>query len=123
MRAQVLVVDDDPENCRVLSELLATEGFDPIAFENAEAAWAAMACNELLPDVVVADLRMPDLDGLTLLHRIKANFPFLPVFLVSAFPDEETWREGLRAGATDVFPKPIQAGSLVPALREAVGGG
>jgi DNA-binding response OmpR family regulator len=123
MKPKVLVVDDDAENCRALSELLAVEGFDPLAFESAEAAWSAMAREEVLPVVVVADVRMPGLDGVALLQRIKAQFPAIPVVLVSAFPDEQVWSEGLRAGAADVFPKPIHGASLVRALRGMVGGG
>ncbi len=70
----------------------------------------------LRPDAVVADIRMPDLDGVGLLHRIKANFAALPVILVSAFPEEAVWAEALHAGAHDVFPKPIQGPALVRAL-------
>jgi DNA-binding response OmpR family regulator len=122
MKPRVLVVDDDAENCRALSELLTVEGFDPVAFERAEAAWLAMEQMEVRPDIVVADVRMPGLDGVALLRRIKARFPAVPVVLVSAFPDERVWSEGLRVGATDVFPKPIHGASLVRALRETVGG-
>jgi CheY-like chemotaxis protein len=89
MKPKILVVDDDAENCRALTELLTVEGFDPLAFESAEAAWSAMAREEVLPAVVVADVRMPGLDGVALLRRIKARFPAIPVVLVSAFPDEQ----------------------------------
>lgn len=122
MKPKILVVDDDAENCRALTELLTVEGFDPLAFESAEAAWSAMAREEVLPAVVVADVRMPGLDGVALLRRIKARFPAIPVVLVSAFPDEQVWAEGLEAGAADVFPKPIHGASLVRALRETVSG-
>lgn len=122
MKPKILVVDDDAENCRALTELLTVEGFDPLAFESAEAAWSAMAREEVLPAVVVADVRMPGLDGVALLRRIKARFPAIPVVLVSAFPDEQVWAEGLEAGAADVFPKPIHGASLVRALRETVNG-
>lgn len=123
MRPRILVVDDDPENCRVLSELLGAEGFDPVPFHNGEAAWKAMETGQVQADVVVADVRMPGLNGVALLRRLKARFPAIPVVLVSAFAEEEVWSDGLRAGATDVFPKPIHGGSLVRALRHAVAGG
>ena len=71
---------------------------------------------------MVADVRMPVLDGVALLQRIKTRFPALPVVLVSAFADEAAWAEGLRAGAADVFPKPIHGASLVRMLRVAIGG-
>ena len=121
MGPRILVVDDDAENCRALSELLAAEGFDPLPFESGEVAWRALVTREVQPDVVVADVRMPNLDGVSLLRRIKAHFAAVPVVLVSAFADEAVWAEGLRAGAIDVFPKPIQGMSLVRVLREVVG--
>ncbi len=122
-KAQIVVVDDDAENCRALSELLATEGFDPLSFEDGETVWSAMANGQVRPDVMVVDVRMPGLDGVALLKRIKSCFPAVPVVLVSAFADEVVWAEGLRAGANDVFPKPIHGASLVRALRHAVSGG
>ena len=123
MAPRIVVVDDDAENCRALSELLGTEGFDSLSFESGEAAWTAMASGTIQADVVLADVRMPGLDGVTLLQRIKARFPSIPVVLVSAFAEEEVWSAGLRAGATDVFPKPIHGASLVRALKDALGAG
>ena len=123
MRLRILVVDDDAENCRALSELLGAEGFEPLPFDSGEAAWTAMASGQVQTDVVVADVRMPGLDGVALPRRIKTRFPAIPVLLVSAFAEEAVWSEGLREGAADVFPKPIHGTALVRALREAVAGG
>ena len=86
-----------------------------------EEAWAAIASQQLPPDIVIADVRMPGLDGVALVQRIKARFAAVPVVLVSAFPDEPIWVQGLEAGALDVFPKPIHGASLVRALRKVVG--
>jgi DNA-binding response OmpR family regulator len=122
MKPRVVVVDDDAESCHALSELLAAEGFDPLAFQESQAAWTAMDSGQIRFDGVIVDIRMPHLDGVALLQRIKARFPAIPVILVSAFPDETVWSAGLRAGAADVFPKPIHGASLVGALHEAVAG-
>ncbi len=122
MSQRVVVVDDDVENCRALSELLANEGFDALPYVDAKAAWAAMASERVRPAAVVADVRMPGLGGVPLLQRIKASFPAVPVILVSAFADEIAWSEGLRAGAVDVFPKPIHGAALVRTLRDVIGG-
>ncbi len=122
MPARIVVVDDDAENCRALSEFLAGEGFDALPYRDAETAWSALASDQVRPDAVVADVRMPGLNGVTLLQRIRANFPALPVVLVSAFADERVWSEGLRAGAVDIFPKPIHGASLVRTLRDVIEG-
>jgi len=63
---RVLLVEDDPENCRALGEFLAAEGFEIDPFLQAEAAWSALASQAVQPDVVVADVRMPGLDALPL---------------------------------------------------------
>jgi CheY-like chemotaxis protein len=119
MGPSVMVVDDDAENCRALSEFLAAEGWEVLSFQSGEAAWSALADQHQKPDVVVADVRMPGLDGVGLLRRIKASFAALPVILVSAFPDDGVWTDGLKAGALDVFPKPIQGPLLVRTLLAA----
>lgn len=121
MNPRVVLVDDDAENCRALGELLSAEGFDPLCFASGEAAWSDIASERVRPEAVITDVRMPGLDGVALLRRIKARFPALPVFLVSAFADDAVWSEALRAGALDVFPKPIQGASLVRALVAVVG--
>ncbi len=121
MKLRVVVVEDDADSRLALSELLAAKDFEPLPFASGEGAWAALAGAQVRPDIVVSDVRMPGLDGLGLLGRIKARFPALPVVLVSGFADEAVWREGLRAGALDVFPKPVPGASLLRALRDAVG--
>ena len=114
----VVLVDDDAESCRALAELLTLEDFDPWPFHGAEAAWAVLVCGALRPDVAVVDVRMPGMNGVELLRQIRTRFPALPVLLISAFPDERLWRQGLGAGAVDVFPKPIHGPSLVRVLHQ-----
>ena len=123
MGGQVVVLDDDAESCRVLSELLAAEGFEALSFASGEVAWSAIESRSIQPDAVVSDIRMPSLDGVAFLKRMRTHFPGIPVVLVSAFPDDHVWSEALRLGALDVVPKPIRASLLVPLLREAVRGG
>ena len=123
MGGQVVVLDDDAESCRALAELLTTEGFDALPFASGETAWSAIESRRIHPDAIVSDIRMPGLDGVALLRRIRASFPAIPVVLVSAFPDDRVWSEALRLGALDVVPKPIPAGLLVQMLRDAVRSG
>jgi CheY-like chemotaxis protein len=120
---QVVVLDDDAESCRALSELLAAEDFHALPFTSADAAWSAMESGQILPDAVVSDIRMPGLDGVAFLRRLRVRFPDIPVVLVSAFPDDRVWSEALESGALDVVPKPIPGGVLVRLLQDAVRGG
>ncbi len=121
MKRRIAVVDDDAENRRAVSELLTVEGFDPLAFESGDAAWAAIASQQVRPDAVVADVLMPGLDGVALLRRIKAGFPAMPVVLMSGFVDATVSSDGLRAGALKVLSKPIRGSGLVSVLLEAFG--
>lgn len=123
MAGQVVVLDDDAESCRALSELLAAEGFEPLPFASGEVAWSAIESRHIRPDAIVSDIRMPGLGGVAFLQRVRAHFPGIPVVLVSAFPDDHVWSDALRLGALDVVPKPIRASVLVPLLHEAVRNG
>jgi DNA-binding NtrC family response regulator len=120
---QVVVLDDDAESCRALTELLTAEGFDALPFASGEMAWSAIESRQIQPDAIVSDIRMPGLDGVALLRRLQARFPGIPVVLVSAFPDDRIWSEALQLGALDIVPKPIRAGLLVQLLQDAVRGG
>ena len=113
---RVVVVDDDAENCRALSEFLGAEGFEVLPFLSGDAAWSAIESQELQPDAVVSDIRMPGVDGIDLLRRLRDHFANLPVILVSAYPDKALWDEALRAGALQVLSKPIQGSALVQIL-------
>jgi len=119
----VVVLDDDTESCRALSELLIAEGFYAHPFASSKKAWSAIESRQIQPDAVVSDIRMPGLDGVAFLRRLRARFPDIPVVLVSAFPDDHIWSEALRLGALDVVPKPIRASLLVRLLHDAVRGG
>jgi CheY-like chemotaxis protein len=116
MAPRVVVVDDDAENCRALSEFLRAEGFEVLPFLSGDAAWSAIESQELQPDAVVSDIRMPGVDGIGLLRRLRDHFANLPVILVSAYPDKALWDEALRAGALQVLSKPIQGSALVQIL-------
>jgi two-component system C4-dicarboxylate transport response regulator DctD len=120
MQAQVAVVDDDEANCQALCELLGAEGFAAVPFLDGEAAWSAIRSGCVAPDAVVADVRMPGLDGIGLLARLKAHDSKMPVILVSAFPDTSLWARARGLGASDIFAKPIRGKALAEALRACI---
>jgi DNA-binding response OmpR family regulator len=121
MRSRIMVVDDDADSCAALSELLAVEGFEVVAYPGGDAALSAIRSG-VVPDAVVADIRMPGLGGLGLLSALKQGWAETPVILVSAFPDESVWQEAIRRGAEDVFPKPIHGWALAATLRAVIAG-
>jgi DNA-binding response OmpR family regulator len=122
-RARILVVEDDPAILAGLREKLRMEGHAVVAAEDGEAALRALADEPF--DLVVLDLMLPKLDGLSVLRRIRKRSAALPVLILSAKGSEEEKVDDLRAGADDYLAKPFGLKELVAridALLRRAGG-
>jgi CheY-like chemotaxis protein len=111
--ASILVVDDDPETMRTFSKMLRLEGYRVRTAQNAESALRAAA--DSLPDAIILDLRMPRLDGLGFLRRLRAaDEGRTPVAIVTGdyMLDDATSCE-LRALGADLRFKPLWLDDLV----------
>jgi CheY-like chemotaxis protein len=111
-RPKVLVVDDSAVDRRLAGGLLAKRGFVPAYASNGVEALAALATD--LPDLVVTDLQMPELDGLSLVESIRKLHPFVPVLLMTAHGSEEIAARALKSGAASYVPKRSLARELAP---------
>ncbi|MGH7436522.1 MAG: sigma-54-dependent transcriptional regulator, partial [Polyangiaceae bacterium] len=117
-RARVLVVDDDVDLGKVLAALLVREGYDS---ERASSGRDALACIDARPvDVVLTDLRMPDMDGLTLLKEVGRRWPAVPVILLTAHGSVPAAVEAMRAGAVDFLLKPFVPDELAYVVSKAL---
>jgi two-component system NtrC family response regulator len=114
----VLIVDDEPNYLVVLSELLREEGFEIFTAQHGEEALKTVKETDL--DLVITDMRMPGMDGLTLLKEIKAYNPDLPVIMVTAFGEVEKAVAAMRAGALNYLTKPFNNDELVLNTKKAV---
>lgn len=101
----ILVVEDDPAILIALQEKLGREGFAVISARDGEEARDRLA--EYPPDLVILDLMLPKLDGLSVLRWLRRRHGDLPVLILSARGREEDKVEGLRAGADDYLAKPF----------------
>jgi two-component system, NtrC family, response regulator HydG len=102
---KILVVDDDQDICETISEILMMENYDAsVAFGGAEALAALK--NDAF-DCVLLDLRMPDMNGLEVLRKIKKIAPELPIIIHSALGFDSQTKETLREGAFAAIQKPI----------------
>ncbi len=102
----MLVVDDDPGSAGLLHEVFESEGFDVTI-----AAWGAEAvrlAQERRFDIVLSDVRLPDIDGIEVLRRLKKADPELTVILVTAFGTVETAIRAMHEGAFDYVRKPFE---------------
>ncbi len=106
-KGELLIVDDNPENLRVLSSMLKQEGYGVRAAKNAKQALASIDGSE--PDLMLLDIHMPEMDGFELCKQIKKNSTFqsLPIIFLSALNDTFNKKMGFEAGAVDYMTKPF----------------
>jgi CheY-like chemotaxis protein len=117
--AAILVVDDSAVDRQLVGVLLKWESRWTIAYaENGAAALAKMRA--AVPDVVVTDLQMPDMDGLELVDAIRMDYPDVPVILITAYGSELLAIEALKRGATSYVPKSQLAEILPSTVREVL---
>lgn len=114
--AHVLIVEDSPTQAAHIQILLEEAGFSvDLAGHGVE---ALSQIQRALPDLVVTDLEMPEMNGLELVEAVRKDFPALPVILMTAHGSEEIAALALRQGAASYVPKRRLAEDLVPtALR------
>ena len=118
---KILLVDDDAKLSRVLALRLESEGYDVVAAASGEEALVRLG--EARPRFVLADLRMPGMDGIELLARIQEKYPGLPVALISAQGDIPDAVRATHAGAVDFLTKPVDRDRLLDCVRRHVGNG
>jgi signal transduction histidine kinase len=118
--ARVLIVDDDPGLLQALSEALELRmrGLKVEAVDSAPAALERIAACEF--DAIVADIKMPGMDGLELLGRIRELRPETPTLLITGQGEHELAVQALRGGAHDYVPKPIDRDYFVRSLGHAI---
>ena len=116
---RILVVDDEPDICGLVSDILTDEGYQVSAAENA--ASARMHVEETNYDLVLLDIWMPDEDGITLLKDWKSKkILHCPVVMMSGHGTVETAVEATRLGAYSFVEKPLTTAKLISTIRRAI---
>lgn len=115
--AKVLVVDDTPQNVKLLADLLSVKGYAVETAASGEEALAKVA--QALPDIVLLDVMMPGLSGYDVCRQLRADerTALLPVVLVTSLDPQHERVKGIEAGADDFLPKPIQQAELFARVR------
>ncbi len=117
--SKILVVDDEPDIRSLIKEILEDEGFDVAAAENATEASSIR--EDFNPDLVLLDIWMPDVDGITLLKQWKDSGQMnIPVIMISGHGTVETAVEATRLGAYDFIEKPLSLAKLILTVKHAL---
>jgi two-component system nitrogen regulation response regulator NtrX len=118
MKSRILVIDDEAEIRRSVKMILEYEGYDVLEASSGPEG-VAMAERES-PDLVFLDIKMPGMDGLEALQRIKAKNEMLPVVIISGHGTVTTAVEATKAGAFDFIEKPLASERVLVTIRNAL---
>ncbi|MGO1692682.1 MAG: nitrogen regulation protein NR(I) [Marinobacter sp.] len=116
--AKIWIVDDDRSIRWVLDRALSQAGIQPTAFESGENIMTRLEHEQ--PDAIISDVRMPGVDGITLLSRIVETHPDLPVIIMTAHSDLESAVTSYQTGAFEYLPKPFDVDDAVALAKRAI---
>jgi len=116
--AKVWIIDDDRSIRWVLERALTQEGMISTTFDNGDAALTRLAREE--PDAIISDIRMPGIDGIALLTKIRESYPDLPVIIMTAHSDLDSAVSSYQSGAFDYLPKPFDVDDAITLVKRAV---
>ncbi|NIN73203.1 MAG: response regulator [Gemmatimonadetes bacterium] len=114
---KVLFVDDEEDFVRTMAERMEMrEVGSEVALDGEQ---ALQMLEDEVPDVMVLDLRMPGIDGLEVLRRVKKTYPQMAVIIMTGHGSERDEKEARRLGAFDYLTKPVDINHLMDVVREA----
>src|SRR3990172_6064792 len=118
VKPNVLIVEDEAVVGALLAETVASAGYATVVVSDGTTALDRVRSGDFA--LVVSDIRMPGIDGLELLRRIKAFAPEIEVVMVTALSDVEWAREMIRLGASDYLTKPFNLDEVVSSVKRAI---
>ncbi len=116
--SRILVVDDEESMRQLLEIALGKDGHRITLADSGKAATKLIDQNSF--DLVISDIKMPDMSGVDVLRHVKETEPGTPVIMVTAYASAETAVEGLRLGAYDYLTKPFKVDELKANIRNAL---
>ncbi len=114
---KVLVIDDDPSICKTVGLLLEDHGYSPRAYTDPDDALGAAEKESF--QIALIDLRMPAMDGVEVVERLKKIDERMSCIVMTAYPDLDSATETMRRGSCDYIPKPFKQEELVGAVERA----
>ncbi len=114
----ILIVDDEIEYLRVFSYILTSNGFSVVTASDGQSALNQLRESEI--DLVMTDLKMPGMDGLTLIQKVKESYPGIEIMVITAFGTIESAVQAMKYGATGYFVKSSDPDSLLMDINRMV---
>lgn len=118
MRKKILIVDDEKNTCDILAEFLTEEGYQ--AFSALRGRSALNIIKKKKPDLVLLDIKMPKMDGIEVLEKIKKIDENISVVMITGYGGLKTAREAMRLGAYDYVTKPFNLDFIKAVVRDAL---
>jgi CheY-like chemotaxis protein len=121
-QGKILVVDDDPDTVQILTDLLSSEGYDVVTAYTGKSALEKVKSDK--PDLVILDIMMPNMDGLTVCQRIKDNpeTKDIKIIILTSKDSSETLREAVEKKADWFIAKPYGNQYLVSMVAKLLAG-
>ena len=117
-KERIWIVDDDKSIRWVLEKALSKEGLDVITFDDPEKMLLRFKTES--PDVIVTDVRMPNMDGITLMDEIKQITPETPVIVMTAYSDLDRAVSAFQGGAFEYLSKPFDVDEVTGLVKRAI---
>lgn len=114
---KVWIIDDDKSIRWVLDKALKKSSINSRSFSNAKSLLEALKKD--LPDALLTDIRMPDMDGLQLLEKVQKQYPKLPIIVMTAHSDLESAVSAFHGGAFEYLPKPFDIKEVIDIVQRA----
>ena len=116
--AKILIIDDEKDLCLVLSRFLSKHGYQVTDANKGKKALEII--NESVPDLILCDFMLEDMDGVSVLKAIKEINPATPVIIITGFSNIKTAVEVMRLGAVDYIIKPLIPEEILLTIRKAL---
>ena len=118
----VLVVDDEPDVRKVVRMTLEKSGYDVLEAEDGKKAIAEIKKDEnsLLLNLIITDIRMPNMNGIDVLNYYRKEWPSIPLIVLTGFPDLDMATSMLQHGISDYLVKPVEAEKLRASVAKAL---
>jgi len=116
--SRILVVDDEHDACSLLQRILSVYGHEVFTFTEVPKALAWLENH--VPQLALVDIKMPEMDGIRLLRRIRLQHPSIKVIMITGYPSAETANEARQLGIADYLIKPVEIDELEERIQRAL---